>query len=315
MRHPLGKARSPFVAALVALVVSISVGTAAAAAPTELKLDPASGTAMPTAGGKIELNLVCTGNGKQDCKGRVELLALGSADELDSVLAGDPVSVVVEDEGDPHFALSEEARQYLREAGPLPVTIAIRQPDGSTVARRSVIADLKAVPVGAPTVSGRTGASASAVGENTLTYTWSKKLKWGTLAVMGNFRCPASHPLVAEGEGIWYGRAGDVKLTASDGVGYAGFDDPVAKPYWDGTFLGGFRAWTMTGWYEGGLFRNSIWAPAFKDGSFQLSITCTNRPVGSNLADPPAYMWQEPYKGIEPSVSTFLPWITSRQYP
>jgi hypothetical protein len=304
--------RAPFAAVLLALFASAFIGTAAAAAaPAELKLDPVSGTAMPTAGGEIELNLVCSGNGKQDCKGRVELLARGSADELESVLAGDPVAVDVGEEADPRFALSEEAREYLRDSGALPVTIVIRQPDGSTASRQSVIAEAKPVPIGPPTVSNRGGASSSAVEEeNTLTYTWSKKLRWGTAAVMGDFRCPASHPFVARGNPAgYYGWSGDVQLSASAGVGYAAFDDVVAKPFWDREFLGGHRAWTMTGWYEGGLFRNSIWAPAFEDGSFRLSVTCTNRPILEEHRDfPPAYLYQERFQ-VTPSVSTFMPWV------
>lgn len=297
--------------ALVALAFALFGGAAiAGAASNELKLDPASGTALPTTGGKFELNLVCDGNGKQDCQGRVEVLARGGGDEGDSVLGPDSVKVKVDDADDRLFTLSDEARDYLRDVGPLRVTVVIRQPDGSTSSRELVIAEMKPVSIGAPTIDRPKGASASAVGENTLTYTWSKKLKWGTMAVMGDFRCPASHPFVAQGGGAAsYGYAGDVKLTASAGVGYAAFDDPVAKPYWNADHFGGSRMWTMTGWYKGDLFRNNIWAPAFEEGSFKLSITCTNRPISSNYDDSPAYMYQEPRKGLYGNVSTFLPWV------
>lgn len=314
LRRPLGNARSPFVAALVALVVSALIGTAAAAAaPPKLKLDPFSGTAIPAGGGKIELNLICAGNGKQDCKGRVELLARGSAEGLDSVLAKDSVSVTVDDDADPHFALSEEARAYLRDVGPLPVTAVIRGADGSSVERQMVIAAIKLVPIGAPVVK-RHGAATTSAADDTVTYTWSRKLKAATAAIMGDFRCRSDFPLVAEGDSIWYGRSGKITLTASEGVGYASFDDVTAQMWSE---LGADTQWNMTGWSKGDIFRNNIWAPVFKEGSFRLTVTCTRLPMlgyGTGSDGPARLKWQ-PYKGGFPSVSTFLPWVTSRQYP
>ncbi|MFN8217142.1 MAG: hypothetical protein U0R71_11165 [Solirubrobacterales bacterium] len=304
--------RAPLLAAALVLIVAAFAGSATAlAAAPQLQVDPASGAALPTAGGKVELNLLCAGGGGQDCRGRVELSGRGSASGLGEVLARDTVPVRTGDTADPRLALDAAARDFLRETGPLPVTISISRPDGSTDSRRGAIVAMTPVPVGAPTVS-RGGARISAVaGDNTLTYTWSKKLRAGTAAVMGDFRCPASHPFVARGGGIWYGYAGDVKLTASEDVGYAAFTDVAVKPFWSQDAFAGMRVWTMTGWYEGGLFRNSIWAPPFKEGSFRLSITCSSRPIGTGLDDSPADLVQEPYRGITPSITTFMPWVRS----
>jgi hypothetical protein len=302
---------------LTALLVAACLGAAsAAAAPADLKLDPVVGEALPSAGGKVQVSLVCQGDGKKDCKGRVEILGRGAGDELGSVLAGDKVSVDVDDQTDSRFELTQDARDYLREHGPLPVDVVVREADGSTATRQMVIEEPKLVPIGAPTVGHSEGATASEV-DDVLTYVWNRNLRAGTAAAMGEFRCPAAFPLVAKGgKGIYYGVGARVDLTASEGVGYGAFDDVIEKPFWNENDFGGSRMWTMVGWWAGGFFRNSIWAPPFKAGHFRLSITCTRVDLHyANSPDEPAWLYQEPYKGGNPSPSTFMPWVIGSKYP
>jgi hypothetical protein len=298
---------------LVAVLVAACLGAAsAAAAPADLKFDPADGAALPSGGGKVQVSLVCEGDSKKDCKGRIEILGRGGADDLHSVLAGGPAAVAVDHTEDQLLTLTQEAHDYLREVGPIPVEVVIRRPDGSTESREFAIEEPKLVSLGAPTVAVRGRATASTI-DDLKTYSWSRNLRGGTALEMGEFRCPADFPLVAGGKGIWYGRAGRVDLNASEGVGYAAFDNVIEKPYWNADDFTGLRVWSMVGWWAGNLFRNSIWAPPFKPGTFTLTISCTR--MGYRLTegepDRPAFLYQEPWKGGFPSVSTFMPWVMS----
>ena len=71
---------------------------------------------------------------------------------------------------------------------------------------------------------------------------------------------------------------------ATDGTGYGNFvtaHTVSREGYTDWTQTRRLKMRIMTGWPEGGFFRNSVWAPPFSQGHFELSVICTNADAGA----------------------------------
>lgn len=113
-------------------------------------------------------------------------------------------------------------------------------------------------------------------------YTFNWNIPAGNALLIPAFACPSDAPVV-KGSGIYRYNRKDTKKTgdklaqvgvisadASDGVGYGSFT------YATFGYNDNDNHKFMTGWNKGTLLTNNAFAPAFKGGTFKVSVTCTS---------------------------------------
>jgi hypothetical protein len=116
-------------------------------------------------------------------------------------------------------------------------------------------------------------------GANYLKYSWKWDIPGGHYLVLPDFKCPPEAPFVANRRSTKPNAEADMNASATDGTGYGNFvtahtvNREAAIDLRDHRRL---KLRIMTGWPEGGFFRNSVWAPPFSGGHFELSVVCTN---------------------------------------
>jgi hypothetical protein len=272
----------PFLAlALAALALALGA-QAALAAPSGLEFDADAGQALPVAGGRTAVDLVCPG-GSSNCAGKVALVPRGRAAEdlgTDPVAASGKLNAEPGAGVEPRLALSAAARRWIADNGPLPVAAEVEGP-GRDPSRSLFLEEPTWATAPAPerqslgSSPARSLATASAE-PNFERFQWSFDLKPGTALKLRDFRCPSSAPWVMQRYDAWFpgGRPGDISLVVSDGVGFGSFKDVhVQKKSY------GYNDYQLLqGWPEGDFFSNNFFAPVFKGGTVKMSLTCTNVP-------------------------------------
>ena len=288
-------------------MLALAFGAQAASAATSgLAFDADAGQAVPLAGKKTMVDLVCASR-KADCEGKVELVPRGPAA---ADLGTDPIAASAElragpgaDE-EPLLGLSAAARQWIEDNGPLPVTAELEIP-GADKSRPLFVEEVKSELAPPPTrtkldrVPTMSLATASDVG-SAERFEWNFDLKAGTALKLRAFRCPASAPWVLNrpAKHLFGGAAGDIRLIVSDGVGFGSFRDVDVENYTES-----YKDWhALRGWPEGTLFSNNFFAPLFRGGHVFMSLTC----VGDR--ERAARIGVNNHFGDEISPSVLLPW-------
>lgn len=299
------------VPAALLLALFCLAGSAAAAQPNAFSFDRFGGQVLAVGSGKVGVEVDCGLASTNECHGRVSVLPRG---EAVATLGSGPVASsrgLQADRGEdlePRLSLDEDALSWLRQRGPLPVTVELRRRDGKTLSKSMFVARVELVKAPAPTR--KVLASASDASLVTQSYSWDFKLKAGTAVVLRQFRCPDSASFVARGsKSNRAGRPGDFTVKASDGVGYGAFDIPTVKAFWE---PGTSRYWTLAGWPEGSLWHNNVFAPLFTGGTFSMTVLCTNSNP-SGFDDGGGNPTQEKYVGPPTAASIFQVWGRSEE--
>jgi hypothetical protein len=264
----------PLLAAGVVLVVS--AGSSAAgpdARPGKTTFASGLGTSLPNHNGKVLASVECDGSSVNSaCQGIMQLIPRGPTRAL---LGTKPVAaryfkVRDGDDGDRLLALKRPARAVLAKE-PLRLTFRLK-PKGRPAKTRPVVVAL-ARPVKRGAVLDKVAITRSKAGVTTYTRNWSWDIKWGTFLKLPDWRCPSATPRVARSGSSSWGGEGKLDARAGEGTGYSGFDHAHTAFFINANFYNWF---SMNGWPEGGWFYNSVWAPAFKNGHFELTVTCTD---------------------------------------
>jgi hypothetical protein len=270
------KTRALLLAALATLSLALWAGSASAAG-NGLRFEPTAGSAIPLAGNQTFVDVEC-GSSKQVCAGDVELVPRGSAEEelgTAPVATSGRLKAAPGADLQPKLELSAAAGAWVEANGPLPVTADLQGP-GPDPTRQFVVEDVKLVsapaPNAKPTPSPFSLATASAEEIHLETFEWNFNLRPGTAVALRQFHCPSDKPYVKEGtKGYGIGTAADIKVKASDGVGYGAFRNVDVRERQEVHPLV-----VLLGWPQGDLFSNNVFAPPFRSGTFSMSLTCTS---------------------------------------
>jgi hypothetical protein len=297
----------PAAGAVVILAFALCVPGAGAAQLIKPSFTVGVGSVLPTEGGVTQLSVSCPGRDKGACRGSVSLVPRGQTAQAlgPQALATRSFDLKTGGDADLRLHLDADARGGLT-SGPLFVTAVLRSAgvNAPVGERQEAVAHEQLQRPSAPPTKTR-APTATASGD--VTYSWKYDIRPGSAIGLPDFSCPSSAPQVAEGrEHRSPGKIADIveaegkiEVSASDGTGYAGFDRASTS-----RIQGGIHEWTtMTGWPEGTLFYNSIWAPLFKAGHFSLKVTCTD--VGGLSGAARLIGW---WDVDGPYLQNFFPW-------
>lgn len=251
------------------------------------------GSQLPYMGGEAEVAVVCVGRraGSAACRGEIRLLARGIAARrlvgsapvanafIKSLAAGQSRRIRLRVSPAARRALPTHVlalKLVVRQAGRPPVAKNV-----SATVQRPFLGDARPnrVVVEQPPSNGREPKS----GANYLKYSWKWDIPAGTYLVLPDFKCPPEAPYVSNQSSTKPNAEAAMKASATDGTGYGNFVTAHTvnrEGFIDWSQTTRLKLRIMTGWPEGGLFRNSVWAPPFSGGHFELSVVCTNTDTG-----------------------------------
>jgi hypothetical protein len=284
---------APIVVVLTLLASATDAAPKAPAGP-RLGLDRVTGSQLPNNGGEAEVVVVCLVRQavSAPCRGTIQLLARGKAARRlvgSAPVAGGSIKALAAGQSRRiRLRLRPGARRVLRthvlalrlvayQAGWPPVaknvSAAIERPFlGHGLPNRVVV---ERPPRGDPQS-----------GANYLKYSWKWDIPAHHYLELPDFKCPPDAPYVRNRRSTKPNAEADMNASATDGTGYGNFltahtvNREAAIDLRDHRRL---KLRIMTGWPEGGFFRNSVWAPPFSGGHFELSVVCTNVDNGAEF--------------------------------
>jgi hypothetical protein len=280
---------------VVILTLLASATDAAPRAPIwpRLGLDRVTGSQLPNNGREAQVMVVCLGRpaASAPCRGTIRLLARGNAARRlvgSAPVAGASIKALAAGQSRPiRLRLRAAARRVLP-THVLALRVVVYQAGRPPVAK-NVSATIQRpflgharpnhVLVQQPPSNGSEPKS----GVNYLEYNWKWDIPAGHYLVLPEFKCPPEAPYVRNRRSTKPNAEADMKASATDGTGYGNFVTAHTvnrEGYIDWSQTTRLKLRIMTGWPEGGFFRNSVWAPPFTNGHFELSVVCTNTNTG-----------------------------------
>lgn len=270
-------------ACFLALLVPASLATGAFGAvevdraSARLAFDPAEGAILRSRAGVVYVSIRCRIAGHGRCNGRLQVLPRGS--QATRLVGGAPIATAKvtlkgKVSGEVAVRLSRRAGVALRRHR-LGVTVRLTAKGQPTRVKRATIVAAST----ADTVHGHprpTDKPPGAGSEQAFHWTWA--IPANHLLLLPEFTCPSDKPYVkrngnATSQGT-HGMQGDLRVSAGDGTGYAAFDRGKHDPY--SIHDPGDSKVYLRGWFGGSFFYNSVWAPVFSAGSFDLTVICTD---------------------------------------
>jgi hypothetical protein len=282
---------APIVVVLTLLAGATDAAPKAPAGP-RLGLDRVTGRQLPNNGGEAEVVVACLRRQAASgaCRGTIQLLARGKARRLvgSAPVAGVSIKALAAGQSRPiRLRLRPAARRVLRtqvlalrivlhQAGWPPlamnVSAAIERPFLGHARPNRVVVEQPP----------RNGSEPKS-GVNYVEYNWKWDIPAHHYLELPEFKCPPDAPYVRNRRSTKPNAEADMKASATDGTGYGNFvtaHTVSREGYIDWNQRTRLKLRIMTGWPEGGFFRNSVWAPAFTNGHFELSVVCTNTDTG-----------------------------------
>jgi hypothetical protein len=298
--------RTPFLAGSILVASALTLAAAASAggngafqARPGLKIDAELGGALPTGRGLTEVSVDCPDtHARLPCPGTITLLPRGA--KTKALVGSAPIarrSVKVRSGSTKLFKLqlSRKARAALRGGKHwLDVLVEVRS-NGKRRTHQAIADDFRPVLGHAEPDNIHTRVRYAKDGSAlvTSTYSWDWHIKVRSYLELPNFKCPAWAPNVDSNGRVIYtgdargrhtveaGHKANMEARAKQGTGWSNFTDFWTTYHGGGGTPSGHAYWSLQGWKKGGLWTNSVWAPAlFEDGHFSLKVVCQS---SSNL--------------------------------